>query len=168
MGCKGTIPNWCQKVEVCLELHSCSCWACFHELFDILLDIPVYFNCYFGYGVGCKSVFSSRWFNQSTDQPLPLTLWLEFYMVINMHACIHWKCCLYFYWSGKDQQRVFAVDQELFWVWRVKQKTDIVSLKWAFSLQQVVERKGKAITSLSAEPNMDYCRICKMWLANVS
>jgi hypothetical protein len=43
-------------------------------------------------------------------------------MVIIMHACIHWKCCLYFYWSAKDQQRVFAVDQELFWVWRVKQK----------------------------------------------
>ncbi len=101
---------------------SCSSWACFHELFDILLDIPVYFNCYFGYGVGCKPAFSSRWFNQSTDPPLPLTLWLEFYMVIIMHACIHWKCCLYFYWSAKDQQRVFAVDQELFWVWRVKQK----------------------------------------------
>jgi hypothetical protein len=31
-----------------------------------------------------------------------------------------------------------------------------------------VEREGKAITSLSAEPNMDYCRICKMGLANVS
>lgn len=173
------IPFWCswaareqfqtdvRRWKVCLELHSCSSWPCFHQVFDILLDIPVYFNCCFGYGVGCKSVFSSRWFNQSSCWPLPLTLWLEFYMVIIMHACIHWQCCSYFYWSVKDQQRVLAVDQELLWVWRVKQ-THRIKPRWAFSLQQVVERKkGKAITSLSAEPNMDYCRICKMGLANV-
>lgn len=143
MSCRATIPNWCQKVEVCLELHSCSSWACFHELFDILLNIPVYFNCCFGYGVGCKSAFSIRWFNQSTDRPLPLTLWLEFYMVIIMHACIHWKCCLYFYWSGKDQQRVFAVDQELFWVWRVKQKTHRISLNEPFPCNRLWKGRAK-------------------------
>jgi hypothetical protein len=133
MGCKGTIPNWCQNVEVCLELHSCSSWACFHELFNILLDIPVYFNCCFGYGVGQKSAFSSRWFNQWTDRHLPLTLWLEFYMVIIMHACIHGKCSLYFYWSGKDQQSYCCRSGAILSV-KSKAKNPQNKPQWAFSL----------------------------------
>ncbi len=143
MGCKGTIPNWCQKVEVCLELHSCSSWACFQKLFDILVDIPVYFNCCFGYGVGCKSVFSSRWFNQSTDWPLPLTLWLEFYMVIIKHACIHWKCWFILLLISKRSTKSSCCRSGATLSVKSEAKNSQNKPQWAFSLQQVVERRAK-------------------------